>query len=488
MVIFGATGDLALRKLLPALFRRFQDGQLPGDSRILGAAREPLSLAAYRDLAEQALRRAVPEATPEQLRHLLNRLSYHALDITADAGWEDLAASCLMSGQRTRVFYLSTSPGLYAELCRRLQHHGLASPEARVVLEKPIGRDLASAAAINDAVGAVFEERRIFRIDHYLGKETVQNLLALRFGNALFEPLWNATHIERVQITVAESLGVGKRGGYYDAAGALRDMVQNHLLQLMCMVAMEPPSSLDADAVREEKLKVLRALKPIDAGNAARLTVRGQYCAGMTAAGPVPGYLQDVDRPASATETFVALRAELSNWRWAKVPFYLCTGKRLPERVSEIVVSFRAIPHSIFAEVGGAITSNRLVLRLQPDEGIRLGLMSKYPGSDGMQLRPVSLDMTFAGSFGVRQLDAYERLLMDVLRGDLTLFMHRDEVEAAWRWIDPIERAWAAAGDAPLSYAAGSWGPSPAAPFLQQRESDERSEVPLRAAAQSSAY
>ena len=487
IVIFGSTGDLALRKLLPALFRRFLDGQVPGDSRIIGVARERLSLTAYRDLAEAAVRRAVPEGDPQQLRHFLNRLGYHALDITAEAGWDEFAADCLSSGEsgRVRVFYLSTSPALYAELCGRLRRYGLNGPGSRVVLEKPIGRDLASAAAINAAVGAVFDERSIFRIDHYLGKETVQNLLVLRFGNSLFESLWNADHIEHVHITVAESLGVEKRGAYYDTTGALRDMVQNHLLQLLCMTAMEPPTSLDPEAVREEKLKVLRALKPIHAADAARLTVRGQYQAGATAAGYVPGYLEDLGKTTSGTETFAAVRAEIGNWRWAGVPFYLCTGKRLAERVSEIAISFRSIPHSIFAEVSGAIMPDRLVLRLQPDEGVKLHLMSKYPGSDGLHLKPVSLNMSFADAFGVRQLDAYERLLLDVVRGNPTLFMHRDEIEAAWRWIDPIVQAWAASGEGLLPYAAGSWGPAAAAAYLPAgglSRGDYRIETPARVA------
>ncbi len=487
IVIFGSTGDLALRNLLPALFRRFLDGQVAGNSRIIGVAREHLSLTAYRDLVEGVLRRAIPEAEPEQFRHFLNRLSYHALDVTAEAGWDDFAADCRSSGEsrRVRVFYLATSPGLYAELCVHLRRHALNGADSRVVLEKPIGRDLGSAAAINAAVGAVFDEQSIFRIDHYLGKETVQNLLVLRFGNSLFEPLWNADHIEHVHITVAEGLGVEKRGAYYDTTGALRDMVQNHLLQLLCMTAMEPPSSLDPEAVREEKLKVLRALKPILAADAAGLTVRGQYQAGATAAGPVPGYLEDLGKASSRTETFAAVRAELGNWRWAGVPFYLCTGKRLAERVSEIAISFRSIPHSIFAEVSGAIMPDRLVLRLQPDEGVKLHLMSKFPGSDGLHLKPVSLNMSFADAFGGRQLDAYERLLLDVVRGNPTLFMHRDEIEAAWRWIDPIVQAWDASAEGPQPYAVGSWGPTKAAAYLPAgglSQTDHPIEAPIRVA------
>ncbi|HEV2212274.1 MAG TPA: glucose-6-phosphate dehydrogenase [Gammaproteobacteria bacterium] len=466
-VLFGATGDLALRKLLPALFRQFVDGRLRGDNRILGVAREAQSAEDFRLTVQDALRRAVPDADEAHLDAFLGHVDYLALDATRDEGWEAFAAACHARDPRVRVFYLSVGPEIFAPLCARLARYKLNGPDSRLVVEKPLGRDLASAVTINDAIGAAFPERQIFRIDHYLGKETVQNLLALRFGNALFEPLWNTSHIEQVRITVAETLGVGSRGPYYDATGALRDMVQNHLLQLLCMIAMEPPSSLDPDAIRDEKLKVLRALKPIDFGNAGRLTVRGQYRGGLTADGMARGYLEDIGKPASGTETFVALKAELSNWRWAGVPFYLVTGKRLPEQLAEIEIRFRSIPHSIFAD-GGPIAANRLVLRLQPDEGIKLLLMSKYPDSDGLHLSPVSLDVDFAEAFRVRQLDAYERLLLDVVRGKLTLFMHRDEIEAAWRWIDPIVQAWSRASTGPLPYGAGSWGPAAAAAFVQR--------------------
>ena len=483
--IFGASGDLALRKLLPALFRLHLDRRVDGRSRILGVAREPLTSDAYRTTVREALHHAVPDAAGSELERFLSGVSYHPLDATRDAGWSEFASACRGSEERVRVFYLSTSPALFAGLCQRLRRYGLDGAGSRVVLEKPIGHDLKSAAAINDAVGAVFAERCIFRIDHYLGKETVQNLLALRFGNSLFEPLWNADHVEHVHITVAESLGVGARGAYFDSMGALRDMVQNHLLQLLCMTAMEPPSSLDPEAVREEKLKVLRALKPVHAGNAAGLTLRGQYRAGVTAGHAVPGYLEELGAAASATETFTAIRAELGNWRWAGVPFYLCTGKRLPARLSEIAITFHSIPYSIFAEESGAIAPNRLVLRLQPDEGVKLHLMSKYPDSDGLRLRPVSLNMSFADAFGVRQLDAYERLLLDVVRGNLTLFMRRDEIEAAWSWIDPIVAAWKTDAVEPRPYAAGTWGPEGAAAYLPRSlftALDGGMEIPARGA------
>jgi glucose-6-phosphate 1-dehydrogenase len=367
-----------------------------------------------------------------------------------------------------RVYYLATAPDLFSVIARQLAKHDLLTAESRLVVEKPIGRDLTSAREVNDAIGEVVPERAIYRIDHYLGKETVQNLMALRFANALFEPLWNHAHIDNVQITVAEDIGVEGRAGYYDQAGALRDMVQNHILQLLCLVAMETPSSIAADAVRDEKLKVLKALKPIDESNAASLTVRGQYRAGASSGGAVAGYLEELGEPSSRTETFVAIKAEIGNWRWAGVPFYLRTGKRLPSRVSEIVVTFSPIPHSVFDSSAGAIEQNRLVIRLQPDEGVKLWLMIKDPGPGGMRLRHVPLDMSFARAFHVRNADAYERLLMDVVRGNQTLFMRRDEVEAAWTWVTPILDAWRAAAEPPRGYTSGTWGPSAAIAMIER--------------------
>ncbi|GAB3040327.1 MULTISPECIES: glucose-6-phosphate dehydrogenase [Oleiagrimonas] len=470
LVIFGGTGDLAMRKLLPALFRRFADEQIPLQSRILGVAREDQADGEYRDRVREALEKAVggDDALGAKIDDFLELVSYHPLDATSDDGWDDFARELTRIDDHVRVFYLSTSPRIFVDICERLRQHGLNGDGARVVIEKPIGHDLASATEINDAVGAVFAENQIFRIDHYLGKETVQNLLALRFANVLFEPLWNAAHIDHVQITVAETVGVEQRGPYYDTAGALRDMVQNHLLQLLCMVAMEPPASLDSDAVRDEKLKVLHTLKPINAENAAQTTVRGQYRAGAANGGSAPGYLEDLGQPSSDTETFVALKAQVCNWRWAGVPFYLRTGKRMPDRVSEIVIHFRDIPYSIFEAGSGAIRANKLVLRLQPDEGVKLWLMAKYPGPGGLRLQAVPLDMSFAEAFGVQQPDAYERLLLDVVRGNLTLFMRRDEVEAAWRWIDPILAAWENSNNSPRPYAAGTWGPSASVALIER--------------------
>ena len=469
-VAFGGTGDLVRRKLLPGLFHRDRVGQIPPQTRIIGVARSTLDDAAWRTLAREAILAHVPEHERDAavLERFLARLGYVEVDVRGEAGWAELAGRLAEAPDRIRVFYLATSPDLIGDICAGLARAGVVSPAARVVVEKPIGKSLASARVVNEAVGAVFAETQIFRIDHYLGKETVQNLMALRFANALFEPLWNAGRVDHIQITVAESLGVEGRAGYYDGAGALRDMVQNHLLQLLCLVAMEPPASLDADAVRDEKLKVLKALKPIVGDHVGRVTVRGQYDRGAGEGGPVPGYLEELGRPSSPTETFVALKVEIENWRWAGAPVYLRSGKRLAERVSEIVVRFRPIPHSVFDAAAGPILANELVIRLQPDEGVKLHLMIKDPGPGGMRLRRVPLDMSFAETFAERHADAYERLIMDVVRGNQTLFMRRDEVETAWAWIDPILEAWAASGEPPKTYRAGTWGPSAAIALIER--------------------
>ncbi|WP_100962258.1 glucose-6-phosphate dehydrogenase [Bosea sp. FBZP-16] len=470
LTVFGATGDLARRKLLPALFHRDFAGQLPPEATIIGVARGAMTREEFVSLARAAIVEHVPasETAGPELDRFLTRLNYVTADAEGQDGWADLAAAISPYADRIQVYYLATAPHLFGPICERLGNFGLARNDSRVVIEKPIGKDLASAIRLNAAIGKVFPEERVYRIDHYLGKETVQNLMALRFANALFEPLWNAAHIDHVQITVAESLGVEERAGYYDTAGAMRDMVQNHLLQLLCLVAMEPPPSLDADAVRDEKLKVLRALKPIDERNAASLTVRGQYRAGASAGGAVPGYLDELGSNASQTETFVALKAEVANWRWAGVPFYLRTGKRLATRVSEIVVGFRPVPHSAFSEQVGQIRPNRLVIRLQPDEGVKLWLMIKDPGPGGIRLSHVPLDMSFAEAFKVRNPDAYERLILDVVRGNQTLFMRRDEVEAAWRWVDPILEAWRNMNEQPRPYTAGTWGPSASIALIER--------------------
>jgi glucose-6-phosphate 1-dehydrogenase len=469
IVVFGGTGDLAYRKLFPALFKRHIEGQLSQPTRIIGAARQTLAAAEFKAAVGKALHRFLSATLvrKEAVEAFLDMINYVTIDALGDTGWSELAV-LLGEEQRVRAFYLATISDLFGPIALKLQQHGMVTPSARIIVEKPIGKDLASARNINDALGAVFAERQIFRIDHYLGKETVQNLMALRFANALFEPLWNSAHIDHVQISVAESIGVQDRAAYYEESGALRDMVQNHLLQLLCLVAMEPPASLQPDAVRDEKRKVLTALRRIDASNVTALTVRGQYRAGASEGVAVPGYLEEVRNPYSTTETFVALKVAIGNWRWAGTPFYLRTGKRLPQRVSEIIVSFRQIPHSIFAGESGKISDTRLVIRVQPDEGIKLWLMLKEPGPGGIRLQHVPLDMSFAKAFDVHAPEAYERLLMDVIRGNATLFMRRDEVEAAWNWIDPIREAWNQLTEAPRPYVAGSWGPSAAIALIER--------------------
>ena len=468
-VVFGATGDLTARKLLPALYYRFRDGQIPGTSRIIGASRSDLSVDAFREHARDALKRFVPghDLPDDALSDFLAHLDYVAVDGTGDDGWEDLVQKLAERPDQVRPYYLATSPDLYGSICRNLAKHGLIGEKSRVVLEKPIGKDLKSAQAINDAVGEVFPESQIFRIDHYLGKETVQNLLSLRFANTIFERLWTADVIDHVQITVAETVGVEGRAGYYDTSGALRDMLQNHILQLLCLTAMESPLNLEANSVRDEKLKVLRALKPITAHDIQAVTVRGQYVAGAVGGKPVPGYLDELGHE-SRTETFVAMKVEVQSGRWAGVPFYLRTGKRLPQKLSEIVVQFRASPFSIFPVEAFGREPNRLVIRLQPQEGMKLEVMTKDPGPGGLRLRPTDLDISFEETFKQRYPDAYERLLMDVVRGNATLFMRRDEVEAAWAWAGSILNAWAERPEAPRPYPAGSWGPTAAIALIER--------------------
>ena len=468
-VVFGGTGDLAERKLLPALFHRQLAGQLTEPTRVIGASRTAMSSEDYRKFTLEALQEHLKaeELEESEVAKFLARVHYVSVDAKSDQGWEELKKLLDQGKDIVRAFYLAVSPSIFGDIADRIRDHKLITKSTRIVVEKPIGRDLASAQVLNDTIGKVFKEDQIFRIDHYLGKETVQNLMALRFANALYEPLWNSAHIDHVQITVAESVGLEGRVTYYDKAGALRDMVQNHILQLLCLVAMEAPSSLDAEAVRDEKLKVLRSLKPITPANVEKQTVRGQYRAGASAGGAVNGYQEELGAT-SDTETFVAIKAEINNWRWAGVPFYLRTGKRLATRMSEIVIAFKPIPHSIFGENAGRIEANKLVIRLQPDEGVKQWLMIKDPGPGGMRLRHVSLDMSFAQAFDVRNPDAYERLLMDVIRSNQTLFMRRDEVEAAWNWCDPILKSWEEIGQKAQGYTSGTWGPSQAIALIER--------------------
>jgi len=460
LVIFGATGDLASRMLFPSLYFLERDGLLPHDLRVIGSSRAALADEGFVQLVRKAVEaRAERPVDEDAWGRLQRRLSYAAADAAAPASFDALARA--LRGDEDTVFYLSTSPTLFVPIAEALGASGAATSSSRIVIEKPIGRDLKSCQAINDAIGAVFTERRIFRIDHYLGKEAVQNLLALRFANALFEPLWNKVSIDHVQITVAETVGVEGRFAYYDDYGAIRDMVQNHVLQLLCLVAMEPPASLDPDSVRNEKVKVLRSLRPIVGRELERRTVRGQYTRGVADGATAVGYLEEADARPTQTETFVALQANVDNWRWAGVPFYLRTGKRMAERASQIVIQFREVPHSIFR--GQDLLANRLTIRLQPEEQISLSLMNKTPSlaqAGGMQLMPLSLNLSLEQAFPTRRRIAYERLMLEALNNDPTLFVRRDEAEAAWVWVDRIVDGWAQHAMAPAPYAAGSWGPA----------------------------
>ena len=467
MLLFGGTGDLVTRKLLPALYRRYVAGQVSEDSHILGLARSSLTRADYVAQAEAACKEFLgKEFDAEKWSSFSRLLGYGRVVAAAQEDYAQLAQGLQGRENVIRVFFFSTASTLFASISENLAKAGLVTPLSRVVLEKPLGHDVESADLINAQVGSIFSERQIYRIDHYLGKEAVQNLMALRFGNILFEPLWRRGLIKHVQITVAEELGVERRGQFYDTTGALRDMVQNHLLQLLCIMAMEPPASADPDAVRDEKLKVLRALRPLRDRDVLTKTVRGQYRAGSVHGVSVPGYLEEADiNPESTTETFVALKAEIDTWRWAGVPFYLRTGKRLQERLTELVVTFDDVPHPIFETPPPSEAANLLVIRLQPDESITLTVLAKNPG-EGMRLKPVSLALDLGETFKTPSLDAYERLLMDTVKGNLTLFMRRDELDAAWRWIDPIIAGWRQHDEKPKSYIAGSWGPAAASALI----------------------
>ncbi|WP_305098068.1 glucose-6-phosphate dehydrogenase [Croceibacterium aestuarii] len=454
LILFGATGDLSRRMLLPSLAALDHDKLLAEDLRIVGTARSEMSDQDFRQFAREALEKFLPAQRRGSMADFLNRLSYQALDVTTPEGFKQLAAK--VGPDHKLAIFLSTAPSLFETTIAGLSRVGLTTGDTRIGLEKPLGTDLASSCEINDAVAAAFPEERIFRIDHYLGKETVQNLIALRFANVLFEPLWNARHIDHVQITVAETVGLEDRVDFYDGAGALRDMVQNHMLQLLALVAMEPPSGMSPNEVRDEKVKVLRSLRQVQSGE----TVTGQYRGGASGGQIVPGYDEELGKP-SDTETFVALKAHVDNWRWRGTPFYLRTGKRLPKRVTEIVVQFKCVPHSIFN--GAKMQPNRLVIGIQPEENITLSLMAKVPGLDreGMTLRAVPLNIAMPDAFsGKERRIAYERLLLDLIEGDQTLFVRRDEVEAQWRWIDAIRALWAADKHEPRPYSAGSWGPS----------------------------
>ncbi len=469
IIIFGATGDLAHRMLFPSLYNLFADRLLPDDVLIIGSGRSELDDEAFR--ASIDLEKSLPEDRydPATAADFLARIRYSAVSgkEAEFARLRELVGERLDHGVSV---YLSTPPSLFAPMVEGLGRAGLAGPSVRVAMEKPIGQDLASSRQVNDAVNAVFDEERVFRVDHYLGKETVQNLLVLRFGNALFEPLWNAQGIEHVQITVAETVGLEGRVSYYDGVGALKDMVQNHVLQLLALVAMEPPASMAPAAVRDEKVKVIRSLRAMTRETVGGHSVRGQYGSGAVGGQPVKGYAEELGH-ASGTETFVALKAQIDNWRWAGVPFYLRTGKRMPVRSSEILIQFRPVPHSIFARGGKGLESNTMIIRIQPQENIQLQVMAKQPGLDrhGLNLREVALDVSLSTeAAGQRRRIAYERLLLDLIEGDPTLFVRRDEVEAAWSWIDSIRDAWEQAGQEVRPYTAGTWGPSAAIALIER--------------------
>ncbi|WP_157216671.1 glucose-6-phosphate dehydrogenase [Flavisphingomonas formosensis] len=466
LLLFGATGDLARRMLLPSLFGLDRDGLLPERMRIIGTAHTTLDDAGFRRSVTDALEQhgEIGRSSSDDMARFLSRLSYVQLDVRDPRQFETLAESVGRTDEPIAIF-LSTAPSLFSQTIMGLADAGLAGESSRLALEKPLGSDFASSCAINDVVANAFSEARTFRLDHYLGKETVQNLIALRFANALFEPLWNARGIEHVQITVSETVGLEGRAGYFDGMGSLRDMVQNHMLQLLALVAMEPPGRFEPTAVRDEKVKVLRALRKVG----PRDSVTGQYVAGAIGGAAVAGYAEELGK-SSDTETFVAIKAHVDNWRWKGVPFYLRTGKRLPVRRSEIVIQFKQIPHSIFGDA--PIQANRLVIELQPDENIRLLMMAKQPGLDrsGIRLRQVPLDLGVTDAFAdARRRIAYERLLLDLIEGDPTLFVRRDEVEAQWTWIDAIRAGWTTSVTTPRPYAAGTWGPS-AAIALAERD------------------
>jgi glucose-6-phosphate 1-dehydrogenase len=471
LVFFGGAGDLVTRKLLPAMYQCHKNGRLVESGRILCLDLQDLTHDAFIAMVDDKVRQFVPKADWDDTAWatFLSRLAYLKLDATQPEQYAALKTLLKQSPAEVTVFYLSTAPFLFATICSNLTRQGLNGPNSRVVLEKPLGHDLASSNAITADVDRFFYEKQVYRIDHYLGKESVQNLMALRFGNSLFEPLWRRMWISNVQITIAEDVGIGSRGGFYDKTGALRDMVQNHLLQLLCFVAMEPPASLDSDAIRNEKLKVLECLVPFTQEDVLTKTVRGQYRAGVSDGRQVKGYLEEDNIPAgSMTETFVAIKAEIANWRWAGVPFYLFTGKRLPTRLAEIVIHFHDVPHHIFPlPSSGSRAPSKLVIRLQPDEYIRLYLNAKAPG-DSMELQPVSLDLDFSGKFKGRRAEAYERLLLDTIRGNQALFVRQDELELAWRWVEPILNTWAADPSGPKPYAAGTWGPSASTELLSR--------------------
>ena len=463
-VLFGTKGDLARRKLLPSLYQLEKADLIHQDTKIIGVARDDISLDDYVKLVkDNILKFGGGDLCEETWERLAAKLDYVCVDMKDTQSYSAFKEH--VDAGRTMVCYLATPPSIYGDICRGLKAADIIDPSVRVVLEKPIGHDLASSKVINEQVAEFFEENQIYRIDHYLGKETVLNLVALRFANSIFATNWDHNCIDHVQISVAESVGIEGRWGYFDEAGQMRDMVQNHLLQILTLIAMEPPTTLDADSIRDEKLKVLKALRPIDPSNVRENTVRGQYVGGFVKGQEVPGYLEEEGaNTQSETETFVALKVEIDNWRWAGVPFYLRTGKRLPSKVSEVVIYFKRQPHNLFQDSFAQLPPNKLTIRLQPDEGVEVTVMNKVPGlttSGHMDLQKSKLNLSFSEAFkDDRIADAYEKLLLEVMIGNQALFVRRDEVEQAWKWVDGIFSAWNSINEQPEPYQAGTWGPT----------------------------
>lgn len=461
-VLIGAQGDLARRKLLPSLYQLDKAGLFHDETRIIGAARRDYSHEEYRDVVLENTKTFMQEEICEKTwARFIKRLFFFRLDVEVQDTY-DAIQSFLSHSALPSVFYFAMPPATYGSICQGLHAANMIDEKCRVVLEKPIGKDLASSQVINNQVAEFFDETQIYRIDHYLGKETVMNMFALRFANALFTNNWDHNTIDHIQITVAEEVGIEGRWGYFDQAGQMRDMVQNHLLQLLTIMAMEPPADLSADSVRNEKLKVLKALRPITRTNIDAKTVRGQYASGFLKGKAVPGYLEEEGaNERSETETFVAIRVDIDNWRWAGVPFYLRTGKRLPSKLSEIVIYFKQQPHNVFKESYVDLPPNKLTIRLQPNEGVELQVLNKVPGlDDPMKLQQAKLDLSFSETFSTERIaDAYERLMYESMVGNQTLFVSRDEVEEAWKWADSIINAWQNCGVRAKPYQAGSWGP-----------------------------
>ena len=458
IVIFGGLGDLSIRKILPAIYYRLQAKQLADECKVILISRQDINKKEFEDLLRNKLEDGIKDASKKDLNHLISICEYYKADLTQNACLNNLKSLLRSENNVVRLFYFSVSSSLFGSITKNLKEAQLITSKSRVVLEKPLGHNAESSKKINNEIADYFNESQIFRIDHYLGKETVQNLMVLRFTNNLYENAWNAQNIDNIQITVSENLGVGSRGGFYDKYGALLDMVQNHLLQLMCLVAIEPPNILDANTVRDEKLKVLKSLRPIDVDSCKTHTVKGQYTRGKLDGKSVKSYLEDIDKFSSDTETFVAIRAYIDNWRWAGVPFYLRTGKRLSRKHSQITINFKNIPHNIFPE-GKGIVNNKLIINLQPEESIELVQTVKIPGPGGYRYKPISLVLDYGSSFKERFPDAYERLLIDVIRGNQTLFMRKDEVEASWKWIDSINDSWTKTKLKNQYYSSGSKGP-----------------------------